>query len=455
MDTYDVAVLGGGPGGYVAAIRAAKLGKKTVLVEKDLMGGTCLNRGCIPTKSLLQSAAVYQGAKEAADFGVNVGDVGFDYGKVAKRKDAMVARLRGGVEALVKAAKVTVVPGRGVLKQGNVIAVGDRLLSTTDVIVATGSVPAMLPILGADLPGVVNSDAVLALTELPDSVVIIGGGVIGMEFAALFSSFGVAVTVIEVMPAILAGMDKDVVAAMVRVFKKKGVDIHTSAKVLKIEGGKQKTVTYEEGGAGKTATASLVIMATGRKAVTDGLEESGIALERGRVLVDDHMRTNIPHVYAIGDCTGKVQLAHVASAQGLVAVGNIAGRDMTMRYDVIPSCVYTTPEIASVGMTEDAASSSGRQVKTGAFPVSANGKSMIVGESAGFCKLVTDAGTGELLGAHIVAPHATDMIAELAAVMRAEGTVEELADTIHPHPTVSEIVMEAAHDVEGLCGHKL
>lgn len=455
MERFDLAVLGGGPGGYVAAIRAAKLGLKTVLVEKDAMGGACLNRGCIPTKCLLQSAQVYRTVLQAAQFGVFVGDSGFDFTHIAARKDQVVSRLRGGVEALLKAAKVDIVRGRGVLEPDKVIAAGDKRIAADKIIVATGSAPAVIPVPGVDLPGVMTSDGVLSLTAIPRSVVIVGGGVIGMEFAALFSSLGVSVTVVEVMPTILTGMDADVISTMNGVFKKMGVSVHTSSKVVEISGKDMLTVSFHEDGQAKSVAGEIVVMATGRKAVTDGLESSGLAMERGCVVVDEHMRTNIPDVYAIGDCTGKIQLAHVASAQGIVAAQNAAGGNKTMRYDIVPACVYTNPEIACVGLTEAAARATGQSVTTGSFPVAANGKSMIMGETEGFCKLVVNTDSGEILGAHIVGPHGTDLIAELAAVMRAEGTIEELADTIHPHPTVSEIVMESAHDVEGLCGHKI
>lgn len=455
MSVYDVVVIGGGPGGYVAAVRAAKLGLKTVLIEKEEMGGTCLNRGCIPTKSLLESAHLYASLSRASVFGVRAGDVGFDFAAMAKRKQNVVRRLRGGVEHLLKSAGVEIVRGEGLPDGERVLRVGDQRIEARNVILATGSEPIRLPIPGADLPGVLDSTGVLALEECPESVVIVGGGVIGVEFAELFATLGVPVTIIEVMETILSGMDADITAQAAKGLRKKGVEIRTGARVAEITGGMPKTVRYSWNDAQHEAVADIVIMATGRKPVTGGLEAWGVALERGAVVVDEHMRTNVPGVYAIGDCTGKMQLAHVASAQGAVAASHAAGRHVEpIRYDIIPACVYTEPEIACVGLTENAAAAAGRDVRCGNFPVAANGKSGVMEHYDGFCKLVTDARTGEILGAQFLAPRATDMIAEIAAVMRCEGTIDELADTVHPHPTVSEMIMETAHDVEGLCVHK-
>ena len=455
MTMYDVAVLGGGPGGYVAAIRTAKLGQKTVLIEQKDMGGTCLNRGCIPTKSLLESAHLYHSMLHAENMGVLADNIRFDYAGIAKRKQAVVKRLRGGVEHLLKSAGVTVINGKGEPAGERKIAVNGSVIEARNVILATGSVPVRLPIPGADLPGVLDSDGVLALETCPPSVVIVGGGVIGMEFAALYAALGVPVTVLEVMETILTGLDDDVISTIRKSIMKQGVQIKTGSRVTQITGGGEKTVHYEHSGKPFSIQAGLVIMAAGRRPVTETAEAWGIKTERNGIVVDEYMRTNVPGVYAIGDCTGKVQLAHVASAQGLIAAGHAAGVSTEpMRYDVVPACVYTDPEIACVGLTEAAAKATGRSIKCGSFPVAANGRSMVMDQGEGFCKIITDERSGEILGAHIVAPRATDMIAEVAALMRCEGTIEELSGTIHPHPTVSEIIMEAAHDVEGLCGHK-
>ena len=453
MKQFDVVVLGGGPGGYVSAIRAAQLGKKVALIEKSKLGGTCLNRGCIPTKVLLHSAEIYHTVLHAAEFGVEAAG-NYDYAKIAQRKDTVVTRLRGGVKSLVKGAGVELITGEGVLQAADTICVGDEAIHAKSIIIATGSEPIVPPILGANQPFVHTSDSLLELTRCPQSIVIVGGGVIGLEFATLISTFGAQVTVLEMLPTILTGMDGDVITVMNGVLKKSGITVHTGATVLEIREGQ---VLYAKDGQEAVAAGEAVLLATGRKPCTKGLglEQAGIQLSsKGFVVVEETMGTNIPGVFAIGDCTGKVQLAHVASEQGLVAAHNAAGQNKRMHYDVIPACVYTTPEIASVGMTEQAAKEKGIAVKVGSFPVMSNGKSMIVGEKNGFAKLITARDTGEILGAHIISPRATDMIGEIAVAMRGEMTVEELCDTIHPHPTISEILMEAAHDVNGLCIHK-
>jgi len=452
---FDVAVLGGGPGGYVAAIRAAQLGKKTVLIEKDTVGGTCLNRGCIPTKALLHSAEVYHTVKTAAEFGIDVADASFDYKRIASRKNAIVKKLTGGVGFLVKNAGATLVSGEGKLTDAHTIAVNGETIKAENIIIATGSAPARLPIPGIDTEGVINSDGVLSLEACPESLVVIGGGVIGIEFATLFHTFGKKVTVIEMMESILPGIDEEISASMERLLKKKGIEIVTGAKVLGLRKENGVTCEYEKNGEKKTASAETCVVAVGRKPVTAdiGLEAAGVKTQGGFIEVDEAMRTSVPNIYAIGDLTGKVQLAHVASAQGLVAAANIAGGNKKMHYGIIPSCIYTHPEIASVGLTEKQAREKGLSIKLGKFPVSANGKSMVMGDAEGFVKIISEAKTGEILGAHMMAPRATDMITEFSVLMKAEGTIDELSDTIHPHPTVSEMIMEAAHDVEGLCIH--
>ena len=456
MDKFDVAVIGGGPGGYVAAIRAAKLGKKTVLIEKDKLGGTCLNRGCIPTKALLHSAEVYDEVLKAASLGITVGEVSYDYAKIAARKEKVVTRLRGGIGALLKANGVTVINACASLIDAHTISAGDQKIEADQIILASGSFPAKVPIPGSDKAGVMDSDGVLALTKCPESAVIVGGGVIGMEFASLFNSLGKKVTVIEMLPNILGPtMDPEISKSMMKILGKRGIDIQINAKVLEIKDG--LTVVYEKDGKQSEAKGEIVVIAVGRRPDTAklNLDAVGVATERGFVKVDDNLRTTVPNIFAIGDITGKIQLAHVASAQGIVAAHNAAGENRMMHYNIVPSCIYTNPEISSVGLNETQAREKGLDVKVGSFAIGGNGRCMVMEASDGFAKLVTDAKTGEILGGQIMAPRATDMIAEIAAAMRAEATVEELSDTIHPHPTVSEIVMEAAHDVEGLCGHKM
>ena len=452
---FDVAVIGGGPGGYVCAIKAAKLGKKVILAEKRDLGGTCLNRGCIPTKALLRSAEVYEELLHAAELGLAAENVSFDYAKIADRKKKTVTRLRGGVAGLLKGNGVTVVSGKAVLTGKDSFSVDGKSYRAANIVLASGSFPAKVPIPGADKQVVMDSDGVLELEKCPESVVIVGGGVIGIEFATLFNTLGVKVSVIEMLPNIMTGMDDEICDAMKALLMKKGVDIHTGAKVLRIEDG--LNCVYEENGAEHRAEGEIVVIAVGRRPDTAdmGLAAAGVAMERGFVTVDEGMRTNVPGIYAIGDITGKIQLAHVASAQGIVAAENTAGGSKKMRYDRVPACIYTTPEIASAGLTEAKAKETGKNVKIGKFPISGNGRSMIMGESNGFVKIISDAKTGEIYGAHIMAPRATDMIGEIVVAMEAEATIEEIAGAIHPHPTVSEAVMEAAEDTFGMSCHKL
>ncbi|MBR4657663.1 MAG: dihydrolipoyl dehydrogenase [Clostridia bacterium] len=456
---YDIAVLGGGPGGYVAAIRAAQLGKKVALIEARELGGTCLNRGCIPTKALLHGAEVYEQTVNASVFGVNAADISYDYSKMAAYKQATVDKLVSGIGMLEKAHGVTVINGFGRLTDSHTLDVGQSndehvFVSFEKLILATGSSPARPPIEGIEGRNIVTSDDILSMTELPESFVIIGGGVIGIEFATLFATLGKPVTVIEMMPSILPGADADIVRTCIRVLKKKKVTIVNNAKVTKLEGGDTVTVSYELNGKIKTAEGACCVVSVGRKAETRGLglEEIGIEFNRSFIAIDDHCRTNIDNIYAIGDITGKIQLAHVASAQGLVAAANAAGEDEVMDYSVVPSCIYTSPEIAFVGVSEDKAKAQGIEYKLGTFNVAGNGRAMVMGENLGIVKLISDM-DGKLIGAQLMCPRATDMIAELAAVMKLGGSVKDIADTIHPHPTVSECVMEAAHDWEGLCCH--
>ena len=395
---YDVAVLGAGPGGYETAIRCAQYGLKTALIEKDKLGGTCLNRGCIPTKALLHGAEVYQQAKEASKFGVNVGAVSYDYAKIAAHKDKVVSKLVGGIGAMEKAHGVDVINGFGKLVDKNTIDVEGKTVVADKIILAMGSTPSRPPIPGLDGKNVVTSDDVLAMTELPESFVIIGGGVIGMEFATLFATLGKKVTVVEMMPFVIPGIEEEIRSALVRNLKKSGVNIITSAKVTSIEGGDTVKVNYELDGAAKVAEGGCCIVSVGRSPMT----------------------------------------------------ANCAGKTATMSYDVVPACLYTSPEIAYVGLTEAKAKEAGYEVVTGSFNVAANGRAMVMGENNGVVKLITQKTTGKLLGAQIYAPRATDMIGEVAVVMKKGGTFEDISETIHPHPTVCETLMEAAHDVEGL-----
>lgn len=447
---YNVAVLGGGPGGYEAAIRCSQYGLETVLIEAGELGGTCLNRGCIPTKALLHCAEVYQTVLQAKDFGINLSVGSVDFAKMVSHKNTIAGKLRRGIESLEKSHGVAVIKGFGILKDANTIEVGGEVITADKIILATGSAPAKPLIQGIDEANVLTSDEMLSQTEIPESMVIIGGGVIGIEFATLYSKLNCKVTVLEMLPSILPGVDKEIVSMLKQTMARSGVEIVTEAKVTAIHGGAQVTVDYEYAGESRQANGSCCVVCVGRKPQTNGigLALAGVRETRGIVEVDQEMRTSVPNIFAIGDITGKIQLAHVASAQGMVAAANCAGKKKYMNYHIVPACVYTSPEIAYVGISEGAAKG---PVHTGIFSLTGNGKAMVMGENSGFVKIVSDAVTGEILGAQIMAPRATDIIGEITAVMRCEGTIEELADTIHPHPTICESIMEAAHDTENMC----
>lgn len=453
MDKYNVAVIGGGPGGYIAAIRAAQLGQKTILFEDRDLGGTCLNRGCIPTKALLHTSNIYEEIKQAAALGLHIKEATFDIGQMVGRKDGVVGMLRRGVGSLLASHGVQVVNARASFLGKNTIVADGKQYNVENTIIATGSEPATLPIPGWD-KHILNSDDVLELTEYPDSIVIIGGGVIGIEFATLFYQLEKQVTIIEMAPGILPGVDKDICKQMTSLLWEKGVTVHTDAKVLEFKDG--KTCIFDKNGVVENVTADAIIVAAGRKPVTAGLglHEIGVSTENGFITVNDKMQTNIDGIYAIGDVTGKVALAHVASAQGIVAAHNTTGNNRVMSYDAVPACIYTSPEIASVGLTDQEAIKQGIQPKIGVFSVQGNGRSLASNCTRGFAKVVSEEETGRIIGCHIMSENATEIIAEAVVAIANKLTVEQLANTIHAHPTVSEIVMEAAFDTQRLSCNK-
>ncbi len=452
-----VAILGGGPGGYTAAIRAAQLGAEVTLIEKNILGGTCLNVGCVPTKVLLHAAEVYRAAKEGELIGLTVGSVNVNWGGLMDRKANVVKTLVDGVAVLMKSHGITVVDGIGTLVSPKEIAVekkdGARETVKADaIIVATGSGPSVPPIPGFDLDGVITSTEALSLDGLPSSVVIVGGGVIGMEFASLFATFGVQVTVVEMLPEILPMIDGEIVAILKGLLARRGVVFHTTSKVTAVaRTGDRLAVSVETPEGALSLDADKVLVSVGRRPVTKGigLENIGVAMDRARVRVDGRMATSVPGVYAIGDCASKIMLAHVASREGEVAAENIMGRAVTMDYKTVPSAVYTAPEIASVGLGEKEAREQGFQVKIGRFPLMANGKSIIMNEADGMVKYVVDGKYDEILGVHIIGPRATDLIVEGALALRLEATVDEIVTTVHAHPTVGEALMEGAMAVRG------
>lgn len=456
MAKYEAVVVGGGPGGYECAIRLSQNGVKTALVEEAELGGTCLNRGCIPTKTLLHSADVYYEAKNGGPFGVHAGDVTFDYAEIIARKNAVSKQLSSGVGFLEKSHGVTVISARATMTGPHTMVLSNgETLEADYVVLATGSIPAQIPIPGADLPGVVDSTGLLDMTVCPKHIIIVGGGVIGVEFATFFYRLGVQVTIVEMLDRILGPLDKDITDLVEAKLKKNGVELVLGVRVESIEAGLKVNYAAVKDGAKGAVEGDVVLMAGGRKPNTRGmgLEDIGLAMDRrGFVEIDGLCRTNLPGVYAIGDINGKMQLAHVASAQGMIVAAHIAGKPCKqLNYNRIPSCVYCNPETAMVGLTEAQARAAGKAVGTGVFNLSGNGKALTMGENEGLVKFVFDRATEEILGCHILGPRATDLAAEVAAVMECEGTIAEIGNTVHPHPTVSEVLMEAAHVCHGNC----
>ncbi len=449
-------VIGGGPGGYVAALKLAQLGVKTILVERDKVGGTCLNRGCIPTKALLQSAEVAQTVKDAARMGVKVGEVRIDPSMMNSRKDQVVSMLVGGVEHLLKKRGVRTVAGTASFTGPKALRIelsggGTEEITAKNIIIASGSVSAKIPIDGLDGKNVITSTEALNISKLPESLAVIGGGVIGMEIGSIYADLGARVTVLEALPRILPGMDEEISRTLHEIAQEK-MDIYTQARVTRISDQKEKKkVSYTLAGEEKEVLADKVLVCVGRTPETGALNlaAAGIESEKGRIRTDEGFKTNVEGVYAIGDVNGKVLLAHAASAQGIFVAETIAGLRPDMDVKTVPNCIYTKPEIASVGMTEEEARKQKTDIKVGRFPFSANGKALAMGEPQGFVKIVADSKYGEVLGVHIIGPRATDMIAEAVLAIRMECTASELAGTIHAHPTLSEAVMEAAEGIFG------
>lgn len=450
---YDIAIIGGGPGGYTAAEKAAKAGLQVVLFEQEDLGGTCLNRGCMPTKALLHSAETFAALAHAQDLGVHTQGASYDFAAMHQRKAQVVETLRQGVEKLMKANKITVVHGQACIQKAGVVTCNEETYEVRDILIATGSKVAYPPIPGIDLPGVYNSrDMLQGNGQDFSSMVIIGGGVVGVEFASIYRCLGCQVTLLEAADHILPFMDREIAQRLTMILKKQGVTVEAKAMVQRIEGYPDAmTVTYtDKKGAEHQITAQGVLAAAGRIANLDGLfgPDFSLELDRGAVVGDEIGRTSVPHVYVIGDAKARnIQLAHVASAQGENVIADILGKRPPLDMSVVPSCVYTVPEIASVGLTEEKAKADGIAVKTGKYLTGANGKCLIEGTESGYVKLVTDSATGRLLGAQLVCPRATDMVGELTVAIQKGLTAADLAQVIHPHPTFSEMLFGAA---EGL-----
>lgn len=465
MNEFQLIVIGAGPGGYEAAIRAAQLGLSTALIERRQVGGTCLNRGCIPTKAMLHSAQLYHEASRFDLFGLHTENTSFDWAKIHQRKDEVVSKLRSGIEQLIKANKIKFFNNSASILSENEVQLDcdEKTVLTADhILIATGSTPARPPIPGLDLPGVVTSDELLddpALAQqnsLAQEILIIGGGVIGVEFASVFSSFGCKVTIVEALDRILPTMDREISQNLNMILKKRGVQIHTGAMVERIEqrdGGLVCCFTEKE--KPQEVSCQQVLVAIGRRPNTQGLFAEGFSVEcdRGRIVTDDQFRTSVPSIYAIGDVTAKIQLAHMASAQGICAVHLIAGKPAPIDLRYVPGCIYTDPEIASVGLTEDEAKQQNIAIKKGKFLMSGNGRSLIDEQERGFIKVLADAETDVVLGAQLMCARATDLIAELSTAIANGLTVAQMAAVIRPHPTFCEGVTEAVEDIHGMAIH--
>ena len=452
---FDVAILGGGMGGYPAAIRASQLGLKVALVEADKLGGTCLHIGCIPTKALLESSELFHRVSaRGAEFGLKAEVVGYDYPVIARRRDAVVNQLYKGVQYLMKKNKIEVIAGKGRLRDRNTIEVNAKQIKAGNLIVATGSSPKALPGIDIDGKSVITSDQAVLATEAPESIVIIGAGAVGVEFATFFNQLGVKVTLLEALDRLVPLEDEDVSKELLSDFKKSGIDVRLGAKV---KGAKKArdgvSVDTDQG----EVWGKQLLVAVGRGALSReiGLEQVGVQLQpNGFIQVDEWMRTSVDSIHAIGDVVGGFLLAHAASHEGIVAAEDIAGQRLApMDQQLVTRCTYSHPQIASVGWTETQARDKGHEVKIGKFPFSAIGRAQIHGETAGFVKIVSDAKTGQMLGTHIIGQDATELIAEPALTQLFQGDAWELGRNIHPHPTLSEAVMEAAMAVDGHAIH--
>ena len=467
-----IIIIGAGPGGYETALVAAKRGVEVVLIEAGPVGGTCLNEGCIPTKAFCKNAEVLDGLREAEAFGVTGLSYGFDFNAVAARKNAVVEQLRGGVEGLLGHKNITLVRGKASFKDAHTVTVIPGFSSvipsdadespqeyTADyIIIATGSVSASLPIPGADLPGILTSREILDIEEVPQRLCVIGGGVIGLEFASIFRSFGSEVTVVEYCKDILPRFDKDLAKRLKQSLGKRGIEINTQAQVTSItENSGEYTVTFTRKGKEETIDADKVLMAVGRKANVGSLNlaDAGIEFTPRGIVVNDVMQTNIPHIYAVGDINGKMMLAHAATFQGIVALDHIMGVENDIDLSVMPAAVFTSPEAASVGKTEDECKEAGIPVRCLKSFFRANGKAVTIGETDGFCKIVVAAEPkegaespyepGRVLGCHLYGPHASDIVQEACSMITRKATLKEFQDVIHTHPTLTEVLQSALH----------
>ena len=444
-----IIIIGAGPGGYETALLAAQRNVEVVLIESGPVGGTCLNEGCIPTKAFCKNAEVLDGLREAAEFGVTGLSYGFDFNKVVERKNAVVDQLRGGVEGLLGHKNITLVRGKASFKDQHTVVADGEEYSADYIIIATGSVSASLPIEGADLPGVITSKEILDIDEVPQRLCVIGGGVIGLEFASIFRSFGSEVTVLEYCKDILPHFDTDLAKRLRQSLGKRGIEINTQSQVRAIaQCDEGYAVSYIRKGKEECVVADKVLMAVGRKAnvASLNLDDAGIEYSSRGIAVNDCMQTNVPHIYAVGDVNGRMMLAHAAVFHGIVALDNIMGMQNHVDLSVMPAAVFTSPEAAGVGMTEDACKEKGMKVRCLKSFFRANGKAVTMGETEGFCKIVVDE-DGRVLGCHMFGPHSSDIIQEACAMISHHATVEEFASVIHVHPSLSEVLQSAIHSL--------
>jgi dihydrolipoamide dehydrogenase len=462
--TYDVCIIGSGPGGYVAAIRAAQLGMSVLIVERESrLGGVCTLRGCIPTKALLHTADLLEEARHGSDVGVAAREVRLDLPAAMKHKEKVVRQSSNGVAYLMKKNRVDVASGFGRIAGVGRVSVAaadgtEAAYSAKNILIATGSSPRSLPGMEIDHSTILSSDSILEVTEIPKSLIVIGSGAVGVEFASMFARFGSKVTIIEILPRIVPLEDEEISRELAASFKRQGIAVYTDARVERVsksEGGVE-VLARTSGGKTETFRAEKILMAVGRKPLSEniGLEALGVATEKGYITIDPHQRTNVPGIYAIGDVVPTPWLAHVASAEGVVAVEHMAAVETyPLNYDQIPGCTYCAPEVASIGLTEAKARERGFEVNVGKFPFSAIGKARIINETSGFVKIVADKKYDEVLGVHIVGPKATELIAEAGAAMKLEATSEDLVRTIHAHPTLAEAIHEASEAVAGHAIH--
>ncbi len=461
MTVKEVVVIGGGPAGYVAAIRAAQLGAGVTLVEEKKLGGVCLNCGCMPTKFLLHGAEIYHSLETAEEYGISAPRLNIDMAKLQAGKNRLVSGLVSGLKGLLEANKIEIINGRAKLAPSNRVEIDtgqgeSRAILAGKIILATGARAAGLPIPGADSPDILNYQKLLDLDYIPGSLIIIGGGVVGVEMATIFSRLGSRVTIVEMMPNLVPTQDTEVASILENALREDGIQIYCQARVERIDEGQNgKVVTFSTGEEVTTLEAEAVAVTTGQRPNIEGLglEECGLATENGRIKVDERMQTSIPDIYAAGDVTGGIMLAHVGFAEGKVAAENASGQNSIIDYQVVPQCIFTSPELAGVGLSEEEALAQGYEIETGRFPFRASGMAAVLGETRGLVKIITERKYSRILGVHIIGPRATTLIAEAALAIKLELTPQEIVETIHAHPTLSEAFWEAALDVTGQTIH--